>query len=316
MSDTAVDSLAPVEAGEQVNNAGVEIRTFWSDGWRILRHRWQFWFAGAIIGLFTLMAVVPDLFTFFGPAPSDPDGLNCPLGDSRLSPGADHWFGTNTQGCDYFVQVIHGAKVSMRVAIGTTLVTVVIGVLLGGISGYAGGWIDNVITRIADGFFALPWLVGAIIVLSVLASTGQRNEWHIVMAMAFLNWPATLRVFRSTVLQTKNMEYVHAARALGASDSRILLRHITPNALAPALISATMGMGVIISLEATLSFLGIGLPLGTISWGIMLDEAQQAAMAGRDLHLIIFPSIFLILASLSFVLMGEELREAFDPRLR
>ncbi len=313
---STVDPRALADVQDPLDNSDAKVRTFWSDGWRLLKRRWQFWFAGVIIGVFTLMAIVPDLFTFFGPAPSDPDGVNCFLSDARKSPGADHWFGTDKQGCDYYVQVIHGAKVSMRVALGTTIVTVLIGLTLGGVSGYSGGWIDNFITRIADGFFALPYLVGAIIVLSALAGTGQRSEWHVLMAMAFLNWPSTLRLFRSTVLQTKNLEYVQAARALGASDSRILVKHITPNALAPTLVATTVGMGTIISLEATLSFLGIGLPLGTISWGIMLNEAQQAAIAGRDLHLMIFPSAALILASLSFVLMGEELREAFDPRLR
>jgi len=291
-------------------------RTFWGDAWRILKHRKLFWFAAFLITSFVLMAVVPDLFTWPSPANPDPSGKNCFLSDARLSPSSQHWFGTDKQGCDYYVQVIHGAKVSMRVALGATIFTIGIGITLGGIAGYAGGWVDNLFTRLADGFFALPYLVGAIIVLSALAGTSQRSEWDVLLAIAFLGWPAVLRLFRSTVLQVKNLEYVLAARAMGASGARILRRHIFPNAVAPTLVYATVGMGAVISVEATLSFLGIGLPLGTISWGNMLTTAQQSAIAGRDLHLLFFPSLFLVLASLSFVLMGEQLREAFDPRLR
>ncbi len=321
----ALEGLAANTAGDQeVGGVIAELleddtavrRTFWGDAWRILRRRWLFWIALTLIVLFTLMAIVPDLFTWPSPANPDPSGVNCFLSDARLPPSSQHWFGTDKQGCDYYVQVIHGAKVSMRVALGATIVTVVIGLLLGGLTGYAGGWIDNSVTRIADGFFALPYLVGAIIILSALAGTSQRTEWHVLVAIAFLGWPAVLRLFRSTVLQVKNLEYVQAARALGASDSRILFRHIFPNAVAPTLVYATVGMGAVIAVEATLSFLGIGMPPGTISWGNMLTSAQQSAIAGRDLHLLLFPSIFLILASLSFVLMGEQLREAFDPRLR
>jgi oligopeptide transport system permease protein len=291
-------------------------RTFWGDAWRILRRRKLFWIAAILILLFVLMAIIPGAFTALSPANSDPSGKNCFLSDARQSPSSEHWFGTDKQGCDYYVQVIHGAKVSMRVALGATIFTIGIGVTLGGIAGFSGGWIDNVFTRLADGFFALPYLVGAIIVLSALAGTGQRTEWDVLLAIAFLGWPAVLRLFRSTVLQVKNLEYVQAARAMGANSRRILRRHIFPNAVAPTLVYATVGMGAVISVEATLSFLGIGLPLGTISWGNMLTTAQQSAIAGRDLHLLFFPSLFLVLASLSFVLMGEQLREAFDPRLR
>ncbi len=306
------EPLDPFESSE-----GDEIaNTFWGDAWRILKRRKLFWLSAGLIVVFAMMAVVPGLFTAPSPAPQDPGGINCVLSNAEQSPSGEHWFGTDTQGCDYFVQVIHGAKVSMRVALGATLVTVIIGLLLGGVSGYVGGWIDNVITRLADGFFALPYLVGAIIVLSALAGGSRRSEWHVLTAIAFLGWPAVLRLFRSTVLQVKNLEYVQAARAMGASDRRIMMRHIFPNAIAPTLVYSTIGMGAVISIEATLSFLGIGLPLGTISWGIMLQEAQQEAIAGQSLHLLIFPTIFLVLASLAFVLLGEELREAFDPRLR
>lgn len=313
--------MAGVEEGG-LGQAGIDgavgaPRTFWSDAWRILRRRWLFWVALVLIVIFVLMAIVPQIFVWPAPGESDPAGRYCAgLGESRIDPSSEHWFGTDTQGCEYYTQVIYGAQSSMRVAIVATLVTLVFGLVLGGLAGYYGGRVDSLLSRLADGFFALPYLVGAIIILSAVAGSEQRTWWHVTLAIAFLGWPAQLRLFRGSVLQVKNLEYVEAARALGASDARIMLRHILPNAVAPVLVYATVSMGAIISVEATLSFLGIGLPINEPSWGNMINEAQEFARAGRELHLLLFPSIFLVLASLGFVLMGEQLRAAFDPRFR
>lgn len=302
----------PLDAGDPHGQR----RSLWSDAWRILRRRVLFWFALVLIVAFTLMAIVPQIFIAPSPATGDTSGVFCNLAEARIGPSSDHWFGTDEQGCDYYARVIYGARTSMRVALGATIMTVVLGIILGGLAGYYGGFLDTLLSRLADGFFALPYLVGAIIILSALAGTEQRNEWHVLAAIAFLGWPALLRLFRSSVLQVKNLEYVDAARALGASDRRIMLRHIMPNAIAPVIVYSTVSMGAVISVEATLSFLGIGLPLGTISWGIMISTAQKFTIANTAEHLLIFPAIFLVLISLAFVLMGEELREAFDPRLR
>jgi len=304
--------LSDLDAGEPEGPR----RSLWADAWRILRRRVLFWIAAVLITLFTLMAIAPQLFVWFSPATHSTSGLFCNLADSKEGPSADHWFGTDQQGCDFYIRVIYGARVSMRVALGATVMTVFFGILLGGAAGYYGGKTDTVLSRLADGFFALPYLVGAIIILSALAGGEQRTEWHVLIAIAFLGWPALLRLFRSSVLQTKHLEYIDAARALGASDRRIMTRHILPNAIAPVIVYSTISMGAIISVEATLSFLGIGLPLGTISWGIMINDAQSLTIAGQAEHMLIFPSIFLVLISLAFVIMGEELREAFDPRLR
>jgi len=291
-------------------------RSLWGDAWRMLRRRPLFWISGFLILLFTLMAIAPAIFLAPSPAPSSTSATYCDLSTAREGPSADHWFGIDEQGCDYYTRVILGARTSMRVALGATAVTITLGLILGGLAGYYSGFVDTVLSRLADGFFALPYLVGAIIILSAVAGTNQRTTWHVVLAIAFLGWPAVLRLFRGSVLQVKNLEYVDAARALGASDGRIMMRHILPNAIAPVIVYMTVGMGAVISVEATLSFLGIGLPLGTISWGIMINTAQRFTLANTAEHLLIFPSIFLVLISLAFVVMGEELREAFDPRLR
>ncbi len=302
--------IHPPESSSTVD----ESRTFWRDSWRILRRRWLFWFSLIIIIVFIAMAAFPEAFVAPSPGPDDPSGKFCLLTNDRLAPSAEHWYGTDVQGCDYYAQVTHGARVSLIVALFATLFSVTIGILLGGLAGFYGGWLDAFVSRIADGFFALPYLVGAIIVLSALTTQGSRQIWHVTVAIGSLGWPAVVRLYRSTVLQVKNLEYVQAARALGASDGRIIYRHILPNAIAPTLVYSTIGMGSVIAVEATLSFLGIGLPINSISWGIMLTEAGNRIE--NTPHLLIFPSIYLIVASLGFVLMGEQLREAFDPRQR
>ncbi len=289
-------------------------RTFWNDAWKILRKKKLFWISGVLIFVFVTMAIFPAVYVWPSPSPDDPSGLYCFLSDNRMPPSAEHWYGTDVQGCDYFAQVTHGARVSLTVALFATMITVGLGILLGGLAGYYGGWIDAVISRTADGFFALPYLVGAIIVLSALTTQAGRQTWHVAVAIGSLGWPAVVRLYRSTVLQVKGLEYVQAARALGASDFRILTRHILPNAVAPTLVYATISMGSVISVEATLSFLGIGLPIDSISWGIMINEAGNKVQ--QSPHLLMFPGLYLVLASLAFVLMGEQLREAFDPRFR
>lgn len=306
------------------------VHTFWRDGWRVLRKKFLFWTAVLFIGTFLVMAVAPGIFTAFAPGPGDPDGAFCVLREARLGPSADHWFGTDSQGCDYYTQVIHGARVSMRVAIGATIVTLIVGIFMGSIAGFYGGFIDTIISRVVDGFLSLPYLVGAVLILTFLSgnlsiplpggneipiSTGAgRTEWDVMIAIGLLGWPGTTRLYRSTVLQVKNLEYVQAARALGANDLRLMFKHIFPNALTPVLVVSSVNMGVVIAVEATLTFFGIGLPLDSISWGVMVDEGTGRFQ--ENPHLFYFPVGFLTAASLGFVLMGEQLREAFDPRLR
>lgn len=322
MTDAELANLAGDDRGPQSGPGGRVVldqavgpaRTYWGDAWRLLRSRVLFWISLTLIVLLVAMALVPQLFIWPSPGPDDPSGVNCFLAEARQPPSSAHWFGTDVQGCDYFAQVISGARVSMVVAVFTTLITVVVGILLGGLAGYYGGWVDSVISRLADGFFALPYLVGAIVVLSALTTQEGREIWHVTVAMGFLGWPSVVRLYRSTVLQVKGLEYVQAARALGASDARIIFRHILPNALAPTLVYSTIGLGSVISLEATLSFLGIGLPINSISWGIMISEA--VGRVEQSPHLLLAPGGFLVVASLAFVLMGEQLREAFDPRYR
>ena len=302
-------SSAPVEAGgaelrAAVGEAPVRQAGLWSDAWRQLRRNPIFLVPAAIVGVFALMAVAPGLFT-------GADPRACNLSNSLLRPSGDHWFGFDVQGCDYYARVIHGARVSITVGLATVACTTVLSVVLGSLAGYYGGAVDALVARLTDVWFALPTVLGAIVILSVL---GEKGVPQLVLVLVVFGWPTMTRLMRSSVLSVKGMEYVSAARALGAGDGRILLRHILPNAVAPVVVYATIKVGIVIAAEATLSFLGLGVQLPALSWGLMISGAQTRLLTAP--HLLLFPGLFLSLTVLAFVLMGDALRDAFDPRLR
>jgi oligopeptide transport system permease protein len=285
-------------------DGGLVQASLWSDAWRQLRRNPLFLFAAAIILLFSLMAIAPWIFTRTDPR-------DCNLSNSLGRPSTSHWFGFDVQGCDYYSRVIHGARVSMSVGLATVLGSTTVAVVLGSLAGYYGGWVDSIIARISDIWFALPTVLGAIVILSVL---GQKNLPQVTFVLVLFGWPTMTRLVRSSVLSVRGMEYVSAARALGAGDARLLFRHILPNAVAPVVVYATIKVGLVVAAEATLSFLGLGLQLPSISWGLMIAGAQGRVTAAP--HLLLFPGVFLSLTVLAFVLLGDALRDALDPRLR
>jgi oligopeptide transport system permease protein len=260
------------------------------------------------------MSLFPQLFTSIDPRAR----RACTLGNSRKGPGTNGaWFGYDTFGCDYYSTVIYGARVSMIIGLVVVGGAMLIGVFLGAIAGYYGGWFDNVVARLTDIIYGLPLILGAILLLNLLASDrffGERNLTVVSLALIVLSWMTFMRLFRSSVISVKDTDYVSAARAMGATDSRIILKHIVPNALAPVLVYATISVGGIIAAEATLSFLGIGLQQPAISWGLQINSAQNYIRSSP--HLLFFPSIFLSVTVLSFILLGDALRDALDPKLR
>ena len=288
----AVGEVTPRQAG------------LWSDAWRQLRRNPIFLASAVVITVFAVMAVAPGLFTR-----TDPRA--CDLSRSLVRPSARHWFGYDLQGCDYYAQVIYGARVSMTVGLFTVAGTAVVAVALGGLSGFYGGVVDALVARLTDIWFALPTVLGAIVILSVL---GQKGLPQLTLVLVLFGWPTMTRLMRSQVLSVREMEYVAAARALGARDGRLLLRHVLPNAIGPVIVYATIKVGIIIVAEATLSYLGLGIQLPAISWGLMISAAQSRLLSAP--HLLLFPGLFLSLTVLAFVLMGDALRDAFDPRLR
>jgi len=183
--------------------------------------------------------------------------------------------------------------------------------VLGSISGFYGGFVDTIIARITDIWFAIPTILGGIVILSLL---GKRGMLQVSLVLIVLGWPTMLRLARSSVLSVKETDYVDAARALGASNLRIIRRHVLPNSIAPVIVYATITVGVIIAAEAALSFLGVGLQLPAISWGLMISVAQNRILTAP--HLLLFPGLFLSVTVFSFILMGDALRDALDPRLR
>jgi oligopeptide transport system permease protein len=291
-------------AVEVALEAPVREAGLWSDAWRQLRRNPLFLVPAAVIVLFTVMAVAPGLFTR-----ADPRA--CDLSHSLLRPSAGHWFGYDLQGCDYYAKVIHGARVSMTIGIATVVGTAVVAVVLGTVGGFYGGIVDSLIARVTDVWFALPTFLGAVVMLSVLGGKGLPQ---LTLVLVVFGWPTMTRLMRSAVLTVRDMEYVTAARALGAGDLRLMWRHVLPNALTPVIVYGAIRVGIVIAAEATLSFLGLGLQLPAISWGLMIAGAQSRLLTAP--HLLLFPGLFLSLTVLAFVLLGDALRDAFDPRLR
>jgi len=288
-------------------------RSLTADAWRELRHRPTFWISLALIVLFVAMAVFPQLFTHKDPSYAD-------LNKARQLPSAEAWFGYDSQGADVYARTVYGARASISVGMLATVFTLLFGSLVGVIAGYRGGWLDSVIGRIAEIFLAIPLLLGGILFLYTFPNQLDTSFFVAVSKVAFviaiLAWPTITRLMRSSVLQVKPNDYVQAARALGASPLRIIGSHILPNATASVIVVSTINLGVFIAVEATLSFLGIGLQPPIISWGSQISDASGIGLIQTAPHMLIFPSIFLSLTVLAFIMLGDCVRDAFDPRSR
>lgn len=275
---------------------------------RDLLRRPRFVLPAAAVLLLCLVAAVPSAFAgWFG----NGDPLNCTLGDGGTGPRAGHPFGFDIQGCDLYANVVYGARDSISIGLLTTAITLIVAVVLGSIAGYYGRYVDGVVSRVMDIFFGFPLLVGMIVVLEMFT---VRSVFSVSLVLALFSWPGLTRIMRSSVLSTRNLEYVTAARELGAGSPRILVRHVIPNSIMPVAVLTSLNVGGIITAEAALTFLGVGLQAPSISWGVQLNTAQQYFTT--HLNLLIFPALFLSIAVLSFVLLGDCLRDVFDPKLR
>ncbi|HEY7054096.1 MAG TPA: ABC transporter permease [Mycobacterium sp.] len=277
---------------------------FWREAWRGLRTRPQFVVAALLIVLVVTIAVFPSLFTSADPTYADPN-------QSMLGPSADHWFGTDLQGHDVYARTIYGARASVAVGVGTTVAVVLVGATLGALAGFYGGWLDAVVSRITDIFFGIPLLLAAIVLAQVVH---ERTIWTVIAVLAVFGWPQVARIARGAVIAGRFADYVLAARALGASRLGILLRHVVPNALGPVIVVATITLGIFIVTEATLSYLGVGLPGSTISWGGDINLAQNRLRAGSPI--LFYPAGALAITVLAFMMMGDALRDALDPARR
>jgi oligopeptide transport system permease protein len=286
-------------------------RSLTRDAWEDLRRNPIVLVSAVLILILVLMAAFPGLFT-------GTDPKECLLERSRQKPSGDAWFGYNLQGCDIYARTIHGARASILVGGLATLIVTVVGVGFGMLAGFYGGWIDSLISRVTDIFFGIPFLLGAIIVLTSFPSGDARNFWlpvsKVVVALAVLGWTNIARITRASVLQVKEADYVQAARALGAPTSRILRVHVLPNAIQPVIVYSTILLGAFIGTEAALSYLGIGLQPPAVSWGIDISDAQEYIRTSP--HMLLFPSLFLSVTVLAFIMLGDAVRDAFDPKQR
>ena len=250
---------------------------------------------GVVLALVVAMAVVPQAFTT-----GDPE--RCELSRSLDGPSLGHVFGFSLFGCDYWTDAVYATRTSMAIAALTVVGTVAVAVVLGSLAGFCRGWVDVLISRATDVWASLPLLLGAIVVLSGLQVRG-------ILAMSavlvLFGWPAMVRLQRATVLQAASRDHVLAARALGASPARVLLRHVLPGALRPLLAYASAYAGLVVGVEATLTFVGIGLQQPTLSWGLLLLQAQTRLAQAPHLLL---PAGLLLLAVASLVLLGQALQ--------
>jgi oligopeptide transport system permease protein len=302
---SAMPASGTAEAAAATGGVALHQASLWGDAWIELRRSPLFLLSLVVVLVAIVMAAWPSLFT-------NADPRACSLSNSLRRPGSEGAvFGYDIQGCNYYSRVIYGARASIAIGFLSTFVAATFAVAVGSIAGYYGGALDAVMARVADIFFAIPTVLGGIVVLSALPG---RGIWQVSLVLVILTWPTMMRLMRSQVLSVKEADYVQAARALGAGDLRILRRHILPNAIAPVVVYATILIGVIIGAEATLSFLGVGLQLPAISWGLMLSEAQDRILQAP--HLLLFPGAFLSITILAFIIMGDVLRDALDPRLR
>jgi peptide/nickel transport system permease protein len=275
-----------------------------SEIWRRFR-RHRLAMAGlTILVVLVAAAVFAPLIAWHGPYSVD-------LMAYRLGPSADHWLGTDTAGRDVFSRLLHAGRVSLSVGLVAVGIYTAIGVVLGALAGFYGGWVDSTIMRLADVFLSFP----SLIIIITLASVLGPSIWNVMLAIGLLGWPPIARLLRGELLSLREREYVFGARTVGCGPFRLIFRHLMPNAMAPVIVAATFGIAYAILIEAGLSFLGLGVRPPTPSWGNMLTDAQSPTVLEDLPWLWLPPGLMIALAVLSINFIGDGLRDALDPYL-
>lgn len=270
-----------------------------------IKHKPLGTFGAVIVLLLIAMALVPQAFTTLDPNKSI-------LLDRYQGPSAAHWFGTDQQGRDLYTRMIYGTRNSIMIGFGVVAISSTFALVLGVVSGYYGGWFDTLVQRLVDVGIALPGLIFIILVVTSLQQIPV--NLRIVLAVGTLVALSSSRVIRGASISAKQNQYVEAARVIGASDFRIIFRHVTPNVFPILIIGASIQVGGAVLVESSLAFLGYGVQPPTASWGRMLNEARERLV--QFPHLAIFPGLIIFFTVYSFNMLGDALRDVLDPRLR
>ncbi|MFP4497282.1 MAG: ABC transporter permease [Vulcanimicrobiota bacterium] len=264
----------------------------------------------AVASLWFLLALL--LIALIGPwlTPYQPGQINYDLGSKLQPPSFSHPFGTDNYGRDILSRCLYGSRITLVVGFGAVIIFIIIGTILGAVSGYSGGMIDNIIMRIVDVMLSLP-LLFFILVVQLLLSP---SIWNVIIVIGITSWAGTCRLVRGQVLSVREMTYIDSARSIGASDWRIITHHVLPNVMGPVIVNATLGIAGTILLESVLSFLGFGVQEPLASWGSMLHRAQTFMFIAP--WMAFFPGFLIVLTVLAFNFLGDGLRDALDPRIR
>lgn len=264
-------------------------------------------FGAVVVIILVAMAFFPGIFSTQDPNPSPP-----PLAERYQGPSASHWFGTDSFGRDMYTRLVYGARTSITIGFGVVFISSILAAFLGVVSGYFGGWADMLIQRLVDIGIALPGLIFIILVVTTLQDLPV--TLRIIMPVGVLIALGSSRVIRGAAISAKQNQYVEAARVIGATDSRIIARHVLPNVMAVVIVGASIQIGGAVLIESALSYLGYGIPPPTPSWGRMLNESRQ--QLSNYPHLVIFPTLAIFMTVYSFNMLGDALRDVLDPRLR
>ena len=291
-----------VDKGEAV--IGRPSVSYWKDSWRKLKCNRLALIGLIFVTLITLAAILVPMLSKFHYAGND-------LMATNQGPSLEHWFGTDSLGRDLFVRVMYGARYSLFIGFAASVLNLLIGILYGGIAGLFGGWIDNIMMRIIDIIYSIPMTIYVILLMVIFDKGGLFN---IIVALAVSYWIGMARIVRSEILQLKQQEFTLAARALGASQKRILLKHLLPNCMGSIIVTLTLQIPSAIFTEAFLSFIGLGIVPPAASWGTLANDALQTLRLYP--YQLFFPTLAICLTILSFNLLGDGLRDALDPKVK
>jgi peptide/nickel transport system permease protein len=290
---------------DEAKSSDKKARGQFTDIWRRFRRNKLAMVGLVVVAILIALALFEPLIV-----PYDPYDQN--LINTLQPPSADHWFGTDVLGRDLFSGMLYGLRLALVVGLCTMLGSMLLGVALGAWAGYRGRFADGFIMRVTDVFLAFPFLIGAILVVRTFGS----GLTQVIIALVILGWPTAARLMRGQILSLREAEYVEAARSIGASDKRIVIRHILPNAIQPVFIYSFTSIGVAVVAMASLAYLGVGVPVDTPEWGRLINQGiEQVQVSGKD-YLWMFPSAAITITTLAFAFVSDGLRDALDPKLR